>query len=326
MKAALALLGVLAVAVAAPAADDPPALADLLAQVGKYVRGFQHDFATVLSDESYQQRETYSAQITGKEKDSRAERVMQSEMLFLWMPDEREWLAVRNVLSVDRKPVPDSRARLEQWLANSTPGAMGRLRNLRDEGARFNIGRLIRNTSDPTLALKVVDPAYQARFAFTLAGSELINGVAVLKLAFVEREQTPTMISVDGHAVTSRGAVWVTPSGIVMQTRLELTDPKTLVDAAMLVFYGREGKLGGWVPVRMDEEYSQHRDEHVVAPLLKAATNGVRLNGQKVVIANGFRETITCSATYTNYRRFETSARIVPPRFGRAFWILPSII
>jgi len=63
----------------------------------------------------------------------------------------------------------------------------------------------------------------------------------------------------------------------------------------------------------MDEEYSQHADQPAVAPLLKDATNSGRLNGQKVVVANGFRETITCSAIYTNYRRFETSARIVPP-------------
>jgi hypothetical protein len=304
MKAALALVVVLAVAVPA-SAGQPPTLADLLAHVGKYVRGFQHDFATVLSDESYQQKEMYSSRIAGKEKVTRAERAMQSEMLFLWLPEEREWLAVRNVLSVDRKAVPDSRARLEQWLANSTPGAMGRLRNLRDEGARFNIGRLGRNLSDPTLALKVVDPAYQSRFDFTLDGSELINGIAVVKLAFIEREQTPTMISVDGHAVTSKGAIWATPSGIVMRTRLELTDPRTLIDASMLVFYGRDGKLGGWLPVRMEEEYSQHAEQPTVAPFL---------NGQNVVVANGYRETVTCSASYTNYRRFETSARIVPPK------------
>jgi len=240
MRATRVLIGLLAVAAAGPAADDPPALADLLTQVGKYVRGFQHDFATVLSDESYQQKDMYFTRVAGKERVSRAERVMQSEMLFLWMPEEREWLAVRNVLSVDRKPVADSRARLEQWLGSSTPGAMGRLRNLRDEGARFNIGRLGRNLGDPTLALKVVNPAYQPGFEFTMAGSELINGVAVLKLAFSEREQTPTMISVDGHAVTSRGAIWATPSGIVMRTRLELTDPRTLIDASMLVFYGRD--------------------------------------------------------------------------------------
>ena len=61
MRATRVLIGLLAVAAAGPAADDPPALADLLTQVGKYVRGFQHDFATVLSDESYQQKEMYSS-------------------------------------------------------------------------------------------------------------------------------------------------------------------------------------------------------------------------------------------------------------------------
>ena len=133
MNATVALIGLLAAG--APVIDEPPALADLLAQVGKYVRGFQHDFATVLSDETYLQREVFSERISGKDKVSHAERTMQSEMLFLWMPEEREWLAVRNVLSVDRKPVADSLARLEQRLANSEPGAMGRLR--RDSTSRW---------------------------------------------------------------------------------------------------------------------------------------------------------------------------------------------
>ena len=314
MRAAFALLGVLVAG--ASAADEPPALADLLAQVGKYVRGFQHDFATVLSDESYQQKEIYSAQIAGKEKSRGPSASMQSEMLFLWMPEEREWLAVRNVLSVDRKPVPDSRARLEQWLASSTPGAMGRLRNLRDESARFNIGRLTRNTSDPTLALKVVDPAYQSAIRRSRwRAARLINGITVLKLAFVERDQTPTMISVDGYPVTSRGAVWVTPSGIVMRTRLELhrsQDAGRRLDAGVLTDGTGSWAAGcrsGWT-----RSTCSIRTNRRSAPLLKAATNGGRLNGRKMVVAKGFRETITCSATYTNYRRFETSARIVPPQ------------
>jgi len=79
------------------------------------------------------------------------------------------------------------------------------------------------------------------------------------------------------------------------------------------VFYGRDAKLGGWLPIRMDEEYSQHLDDPGAAALLKQATNGGKLNGQKVVVMTGFRETISCSAIYSNYRRFETSGRIVPP-------------
>jgi len=74
MKGALALAAILAAAATAPGADEPPALADLLAQTGKYVRGLQHDFATVLGDERYQQRETYTERISGKDKASRAER------------------------------------------------------------------------------------------------------------------------------------------------------------------------------------------------------------------------------------------------------------
>lgn len=313
MKAAPALIGVLALAAAAPAADEPPALADLLVHAGKYVRGFQHDFATVLSDETYVQRERYSLRIAGKEKVTSAERTMRSEMLFLWMPAEREWLAVRNVLAVDRQPIADSRARLEQWLTSAEPGAMGRLRNLRDESARFNIGRLTRNLSDPTLALKIVDPAHQPRFAFMLLGGESIDGISVLKVAFVERGHAPAMISVDGHGVTSRGAVWMTQSGIIMRTRLELTDPQTLIDVSMSVFYGRDPKLVGWLPIRMDEEYSQHLDDPSAAQLLTQATGGGTVNGRTFVVMDGFSETIACSATYSNYRRFETSGRIVPP-------------
>jgi hypothetical protein len=229
MRAAFALVGVLVAG--ASSADEPPALADLLAQTGKYVRGLQQDFATVISDETYTQRERFSEQRSGKEKTSTAERTMRSEMLFLWLPQEREWLAVRNVLSVDRKAVPDSQTRLDQMLANPEPDAIARFRNLRDEGARFNIGRLTRNTSDRTLA-----------------------------------------------------------------------------------FYGREGKLGGWVPVRMDEEYTQHVDEASAAPLLAQATGGPTLTPRRFALDHPFHEAISCSASYTNYRRFETAARILAPK------------
>jgi hypothetical protein len=46
MRAAFALVGVLVAG--ASSADEPPALAHLLAQTGKYIRGLQQDFATVI--------------------------------------------------------------------------------------------------------------------------------------------------------------------------------------------------------------------------------------------------------------------------------------
>jgi hypothetical protein len=205
-------------------------------------------------------------------------------MLFLWLPQEREWLAVRNVLSVDRKAVPDSRTRLDQMLAYPEPDAIARFRNLRDESTRFNIGRLQRNISDPMLPLKFIDPAYQPRFEFTYGGAEVINGISVWKVALTERQQTPTMIRVDKHDVTSAGTVWVTSSGIVMRIQLTLTDPKTLVNVSMLVSYGRDAKLGGWVPIRMDEEYAQLVDEAAAAPLLAQATGDRTLTPRRFAL------------------------------------------
>ena len=287
MKTALALIGLLAVA--APAADEPPALADLLVQVGRYVRGFQVDFATVISDETYRQRVHLLETIGGSDQTSKAERTMLSEMLFLWVPEDRGWLTVRNVLRVDRDPVADSRGRLERTLADPAPGMVSRMRRLRDENARFNIGRIQHNFSDPALALQFVDPSVQPRFTFTLRGRDNINGLVTWPIAFSERA-APTMITVDGRNALATGMIWATSSGIVIRTRLALTDPTSRLHVEMVVAYGLDAKLGAWVPTRMDETYSQTRNG--------GATN----------------EEITCSATYSNFRRFETSARILPPR------------
>jgi hypothetical protein len=52
--------------------------------------------------------------------------------------------------------------------------------------------------------------------------------------------------------------------------------------ARITVRYGRDPRLGAWVPIEMKENYSFY---------------GIRLE---------------CLARYANYRRFETGARIVP--------------
>jgi len=100
----------------------------------------------------------------------------------------------------------------------------------------------------------------------------------------------------------------MTHSGIIMRTRLELTDPQTLIDVSVSVFYGHDAKLGGWAPVRMEETYEQWVDEAVIA----RATGDSTTTARRFALNHAFHETISCSATYSNYRRFETSARILP--------------
>jgi hypothetical protein len=268
-------------------ADAPP-LADLLTRAGEHVRQFEVDFARVVSDEDYKQ------QAKGRLYASSQSRRTQSEMVFMWLPDEGGWLTVRNVLTADGKRVPDRQDRLNDLLRETASERLLRLKTLLNESARFNVGHIFRNFNYPTLALSYLDPAIQPRFAFTLGGRERVNGVQTWKVAYVERarptviQETATPGSVRGIDLTSRGTLWIGENGIVHKTVLEVQMPRPVTMASIEVIYRRDDKLEMWVPMRMHETYLQAR--------------GTTIN-----------ETIDCVASYSNFRRFETSGRIIPP-------------
>jgi hypothetical protein len=70
--------------------------------------------------------------------------------------------------------------------------------------------------------------------------------------------------------------------GTLVRTNLKLTTP-TLMDVSITVDFQRDLKLELWVPSRMEERYDDSG------------------------------ESTTCSARYSNFRRFETSGRLVTP-------------
>jgi len=256
---------------AAPCQARAQRLERVLNRASDYVQQFERDFAMVISDETYEQ------------DDHRAHRAreLQSEMAFLWLPREQTWLAVRNVLAVTEagktRRIHDGDTRLARVLNSSS---IGQVRRLADEGARFNLGRIKRNVNDPTLVLRFLDETYRSRFDFQLAEpEERVNGVDAWMLTFTER-QRPTVIGTDAD-VFSTGALWVSRvDGTVLRTRLTIAPGQPT--ASLTVDYGRDPKLGMWVPARMEEIYTE-------LP----------------------HESITCVARYTNFRRFETSGRVL---------------
>jgi hypothetical protein len=284
-------------------ADADPSLSALLGRVAAYVQRFEHNFAVVLSDERYDQRQHVSATIEGTSqpqvpREAGMDRKLQSEMLFMWMPEAREWLIARTVLLVDGVAVRDSKGRLDRALADPDPDQAARLRRLRDEGARFNIGRIRRNFNDPTLALQFLDPMYQSRFTFTRAGQMKVNGVQAWRLAFVEHRH-PTLVASNGVDMVAAGSVWVAVSdGEVIRTSTKWTDANTSTTAEIVVNYRRDQKLDMWVPARMDETYAQKRITWDGTP-------------PQVMTVN---ERIECVATYSNFRRFDTSSHLVLPK------------
>jgi hypothetical protein len=220
-------------------------------------------------------------------------------MLLWWLPDERVWLSVRNVLSVDGKPVQDSEQRLQRALGVSpdpavpAPGAMpeddeqpgagvsrtARLHRLQEEGARFDLGPVHRTTSNPTFVLQFLAPDNQPHFMFARERSERVGGARASKFSFVEGRR-PTVVRVDGKEVVSTGAVWLRDvDGAVLRTDLTLKISGQTT-ASITVDFQRNKKLAVWVPSKMVERYGD----------------------------------VTCMSTYSNFRRFETSGRLVDPK------------
>ncbi len=264
-----------------PAAAGNP-LADLLRRAGEYVRQFEHDFASVITDETYDQDDTVYVRDTPR----RDHRRLRSEMLFMRLHGQGlSWLTARNVLEVDGLRVADSADRLERAIKGDRAGLLDRLRSVADEGARFNLGDIRRNFNDPILPLLFLDRQYQPRFKFRLGTEEDVDDVRAWKVSFKETGR-PTLIRENiGRDLYTSGALWIRAAdGIVVRTELSAASEVTGTSLAIRVDYKYDSKLAMWIPSRMVEHY-RHPDA---------------------------MEEVDCTATYSNPRRFETSGRVIP--------------
>jgi len=276
-------------------AASQPSLDQLLDRVAQYVTRFQDDFAIVISDEQYVQKDV--VQIESGQVRSRAQRRIRSETVFAWLLEQQSWLIARKVLSVDGTPVPDSKERLDAVLGETGPARNARLQRLRDEGARFNIGRIYRNFNDPTFVLQLLAPGFQSRFAFTILGVEKDSW----KVAFSERTAPTVVQTPTSKNLLSSGTVWIgRAQAAIVRTELAVKDPSANTTADISVDYRFDPRLGIGVPVRMEEVYKQ-----------SVITNIAPAGSPRRLLTTW--ERIECVATYSNYRRFETSGRLVPP-------------
>ena len=134
----------------------------------------------------------------------------------------------------------------------------------------------------PTLPLEFLLPDRQPRFRFKNAGPATLRGAPAIRVTFAERDRPTIVRSPDGRNAPSSGTFWLDPeTGAVLRTELRVSPSfGSPVDAIILVSYTRNERLGMLVPDDMNEMYITRRD---------------RIEGH---------------AVYTNYRRFETEARI----------------
>lgn len=253
--------------------DTSPSLETLLERLSTYLLHYEKAIREIIADEEMSQ--------TPRSVSLRAEarRRLQSEVAFMRLPGDGAWIGYRVVHHVNGRAVDAASTKL-QALLNGTDDDRARGVAIARESARHNLG-LARTTNMPLLALELVHPRHRARFTFSKAGVTRGGVRSLRRIDFVERA-SPTVIQTgNGFDLPSRGSVWIEEStGRVFQS--EVRDRDIISSTRLSVTFVVHEGLGMLVPDRMHEIFA---------------------------IGSGLGDG---TARYSNFRRFSTSARIVP--------------
>jgi hypothetical protein len=246
----------------------------VVAAATQYVKEYAAKLAFVLGEESYLQ-ETFDT------VDHRSgSRRMKGEIYTTYLPTDRVWIAVHDVMEVDGQPVTD-REGLQALLAQGVTKSIAQ--RVANRNGRFNIGTIGRNFNEPTLALLAFEADRVKGFSFDRQLVETVGSASIVTLAFTEKERPTIVASTSGAPVFSKGeAVIEAGTGRVRKTRIRFK--YGTIDAELTTTYVPEPKLDMWVASVFTERYEG--------------------------LDRGLKEIIVCTARYTNYRRFEVLGRI----------------
>jgi hypothetical protein len=256
-------------------AAQQPRLGDVVSRMGGYLEGYEQRLALVVAEESYRQ---VFYMIGAAGPIGHRERLLRSDYALTRAADKEAWVGYRDTFEVDGKPIRDREDRLQRLLTSGSEASAARIA---DENSRFNLGSTVitRNVNVPTLVLEMLHPRNQARFSFDKAGEEMIAGVLTWRLEFKERQRPTFIRDQNRRDRPTRGSIWVDPNtGAVWRTTLTWDRaPK----GTIIVTYGRVPNIDALVPLTMSEQYSPGD------------------------------ASLTGDATYTNYRQFQTDARLI---------------
>jgi hypothetical protein len=300
MRAALTLV-VLSVATLV-AAQPAPTLAQLVDRMGVYLTAYETQLSSVVADERFEQRIDYGRGSEAGEADTwfgepgavggpgrstrvdRRSRRLESEIAFIRLPGGAEWLGFRDVRKVDGRAVVSSGSSIGTVLA-SPAGDLTKARAIAEAGAEHNLGSP-RTVNVPTAALEIVLPMHRAAHEFVRIEDERVRGTRTAVVRFLEVARPTLVKEPTGRNLVSSGRVWIEAATGTLW-RIEWV-------------YQAERRDGSAPPPRLRVDFAPHRELGMMVPIEMTevfAISGGRGEGR---------------ATYSNFRRFGTSARIVP--------------
>jgi hypothetical protein len=255
------------------AGAQAPKTGDVVARVFAYVADYGAQLANVVAEETYRQR---APRASGPDQ----ERTLRSDYALTWAGARDGWVGYRDTFEVDGLAVRDREQRLQRLLES---GATGQAARIAEQNARFNLRNdlLPRTVNVPTFALDLLQPRFRDRFSARRVGSEALDGKTAWLVEFRERNRPTIVRTPEGRDQPSRIEALVDPAtGEIHRTTVSWERVK----GSIVVDYGRVPGLSVPVPITMFERFTTR--------------DGDEISGD---------------ATYANYRRFETSGRLIEP-------------
>lgn len=277
---ALVLAGVLAL-------STEPEVSAIRDRLDQYLLAYEPELSSLVAQEAMTQRDGASADAVRKVAPPTVNRSVISEVAFVSLPGNAGWLGFRRVIDVNGKAVRDAGPSLAQLLTDGARDDFDQARLLLAESSKHNLG-MPRTTNLPNLPLEFLHPRNRHRFAHRVDGREKIRGAETTRLVLNEIS-SPTIIQrPEGGDMQTLVTAWVeTDTGRLLRAQVKTRDARIGVlpfDNVVWVDFKPDEKLGLLVPSEMREEF----------------------------FAGRFREG-TGRAKYSNYRKFQTTARVVPP-------------
>jgi hypothetical protein len=276
-----------AMTIAAPLslAAQQSSVDDVLAKLDAYLIAYQPKLSELIADEVLVQEINGTTRLVSPEELSpgitRQRRRLASEVAFIALPNNAGWLGFRNVKTVNNRKV-DSRD--ESLNAALKTGSYDAARSLLNASAAQNLG-LPRTTNLPNLPLEFLHERNRKRLVARLDAVERIRGVETVQVVFIER-LTPSLIQTPfGMDMPSVIRAWIDRNGRLLRAEVQTFKASSSLAASTIrVDFTEHKSLGMLVPTEMRETFP-------VEP--PAAGTGI--------------------ARYSNFRRFQTSGRIVTP-------------
>ncbi len=272
-----ALLAACCLIAAQPTAQSTPSLEQLLDRMGLYLTDYETQLSSVVAEERFEQNI-----FTGR---GRTVALLESEVAFYRLPGGADWLGFRDVKRLNLKSVRTSGPSIADVLT-SAAGDMTKAHAIAKESAKHNLG-LPRTINVPTAPLDIIHPMHRPTLRYELNGEEMIRGTRTMRMAFTETARPTRVREPSGHNLVSSGRVWVEPhSGTVWRVEW--------------VYQAENRQTNAPPPPRLRVDFERHEELGIMVPRFMTEVFSV-------LVGRGEGR-----ASYTKFRRFGTSARIVP--------------